>query len=136
MADVKFSLEISGLDKLFLKLSAIVPAVKQAAKTELYQIAEEIMDDSKRIVPVDTGALMSTGHVDLPVDTEKGIEISLGYGGPAAPYALAVHENLDPRVHWQRPGSGPKYLETPWNAKKTEISPRIRKAMLDALVNP
>jgi hypothetical protein len=31
--------------------------------------------------------------------------------GFSANYAYFVHENLDPGVQWNRPGSGPKFLE-------------------------
>lgn len=133
MADVRFTIEISGMDKLIEKLGAMGPKVKKAAETELYQIAEEVMANSKEIVPVDKGTLMSTGHVDPPVETDKGASINMGYGGPAAPYALAVHENLDPRVHWTRPGSGPKYLERPLEEMKPNITPRVRQAILESL---
>ncbi len=133
MSDVKFRIEVSGLDKLLEKLGALAPKVKHAAETELYHIAEEIMANSKEVVPVDTGALMSTGHVDAPVETDHGVSISMGYGGPAAPYALYVHEELDPNINWSRPGSGPKFLENPVISMQPDIAPRIKKAVLEAL---
>ena len=42
-------------------------------------------------------------------------------GGPAAPYAVHVHENLKANVHWKTPGTGPKYIENP----VTEEMPRL-----------
>lgn len=94
---------------------------------ELYQFAEEVMAASKEVVPLDTGNLMNTGHVQLPVDSGREISVTLGYGGPAANYALAVHENLDPRVNWKRPGSGPKFLENPLKERQNQLPERIAR---------
>jgi hypothetical protein len=46
-------------------------------------------------VPVDTGALRSTGRVEGP----KNDEVELSFGGAAAPYALKVHEEDPERRH-------------------------------------
>jgi len=59
-------------------------------------IGEEIMLDVKAArpgagVPVDTGALRSTGRVEGP----KGNEVELSFGGAAADYALKVHEEVE-----------------------------------------
>jgi len=73
----------------------------QAAAKALYEEAEMIMTDSKEnYVPVQTGNLKSSGHVQLPVISGSQVSVTMGYGGPAAKYALAVHEGLDmqPRV--------------------------------------
>jgi hypothetical protein len=132
MPDIEF--EISGLDSLMERLgSGAMERIRPAIARELNVIAEEVMSESLEIVPVDTGTLMSTGHVDAPQETEEGVSITLGYGGPAASYALAVHENLDPNVHWKRPGSGPKYLEIPLKAKQDSIPRRLSEAAYKAL---
>jgi hypothetical protein len=59
-------------------------------------IGEEIMLDVKMArpgkgVPVRTGALRSSGRVEGPLAGD----VSLTFGGAAAPYALKVHEELD-----------------------------------------
>lgn len=74
--------------------------------------AEGVMTRAKsEFVPVDLGALRSSGHVGDPERSGDGrdVEIMLSFGGPAAPYALVQHENLD-YVH--RVGEA-KYLEKP-----------------------
>ena len=68
------------------------------------------MAEAKRLCPVDTGTLRSTGHVQKPVIKRGSIEVTLGFGGPAAPM-LFVHENLN--VH-HTVGQA-KYLEKPLN---------------------
>jgi hypothetical protein len=70
-----------------------IDAVKPAGGA-LFREAEEIMGDSKdNYVPVDFGTLRNSGFVDLPVIQGTRVTVRAGFGGPAAPYALAVHEN-------------------------------------------
>jgi hypothetical protein len=76
----------------------------------LRAIGEEIMTDVKSSraghgVPVDTGALRSTGLVEGPEVTSTP-RVTLSFGGPAAPYALAQHERLD----YQHRVGEPRYL--------------------------
>ena len=61
-------------------------------------IGEVIMTDVKASreghgVPVDTGALRSTGRVTGPTGV-RNPSVLLSFGGAAAPYALRQHENL------------------------------------------
>ena len=35
--------------------------------------------------------------------------------GNFAPYNVRVHEMLDPNVRWTKPGTGPKFIENPFN---------------------
>ena len=94
------------------------------------------MTDSKEVVPVLTGALMNTGKVFLPVEDATSITVDLGYGDESVDYALIVHEELQsPKgnpINWTRPGSGPKYLQNPFDAKSDQLAPRIAKAAVDA----
>lgn len=138
------------------KVVGIVQRARQEIATELYKWAEDVMGASKGIVPVDTGALMSSGKVMPPRLDPTEISVDLGYGDEATPYALYVHEALegarppspnwswtkkwqrlggDPSsvIDWTRPGSGPKYLERPLQEKQKELPARIEKAVLRAL---
>ena len=140
-------LEIKGLDKLEARLRRGIPQAKQNVKVELYQFGEEVMAESKSRVPVDTGALMSTGKVAPPEESGNVIKVTLGYGDEAAGYALYVHEALEgsrppspnwswtkaveagKTIQWTRPGSGPKYLENPLKEKQDKLPPRVLAAI-------
>ena len=81
------------------------------------------MGKSKRLVPVDTGALRASGHVQLPVIRGKKVAVVLGYGGAAAPYAVFVHEKQarhNPPTQW-------KYLEQPLNEAIPGMAGRLAK---------
>ncbi len=106
-----FSVKLDGGDELFRKLKQLGPEALKTAAASLYRSAERTMTRSKEdFVPVDTGALRSTGTVMPPEITQNNITVELGYGGPSVDYAVIVHE--DPSAH-HKPPTQWKYLETP-----------------------
>ena len=106
-------------------------AVKVLA-SELYKEGERIMLDSKNnYVPVDLGALKSSGHVQAPVIGASGISVTLGYGGASAPYAIYVHEDLN-AIH---PVGQAKFLEIPVRRAGKGTSSRVADGMRRRLKN-
>lgn len=107
------------------------PAMQQALRTE----AQELLDESLRLVPVMDGYLAGSGTVTEDANASAPTLI-VGYGGASAPYALSVHEN--PRSG-QTGGIGPqgqrykkwahngqwKFLEQPWKARIAGFADRI-----------
>lgn len=125
---MKIEGEIKGLAEFRAKLRTMGTAGFKAAVASAYRSFEEIMTKSKEeYVPVDQGPLRASGTVLPPEVSGSSATITMGYGGPSAPYAIAVHENpragktggLSPQgkpyEHWARTG-GWKYLETPLKA--------------------
>jgi len=147
---LKIELEIRGLDKLSERLRQAIPRARKNVARELYLFAEEVMAISKERVPVDTGALMSTGKVMPPEDDDGKISVVMGYGDESTNYALYVHEALEGarppspnwswtkkvaaggQIAWSRPGSGPKYLENPLKENQDKLPGRIRDAVVEA----
>lgn len=82
--------------------------VKDPAARALRSIGEVWMTLAKRRTPVDTGVLRSSGHVRGPEKIGTVWQVVLIFGGPAAPYARTVHENLTAR---HKVGQA-KYLES------------------------
>ena len=96
MAKSAISFKITGHKRLEANLRAIVARMPLQAAAALLAEAEEIMTVSKRDhVPVapDGGTLRASGHVNTPEFDRGGISVTLGYGGPAAAYAEAIHEH-------------------------------------------
>jgi hypothetical protein len=127
MSKVEFSLNIGDLET---KLKNAIPAARQEVKKELYQFGNEIMSVSQERVPVDTGALMSSGRVELPVENGTEVSVTLGYGSLSVGYAWHVHENMSQTVRWQRPGSGPKFLEGPLKEVQDQLPARVAAAVM------
>lgn len=88
----------------------VEPAMEGAARQALREHAETVLAASKRLVPVDTGVLRGSGVVVPVAKTGTTLTVVIAYGGPAAPYALAVHERPD---MWHDPPTQWKYLEQP-----------------------
>ena len=139
MAEIKWT----GVDELQAKLLQAHAKALMALGGAIQLEGETIMTRSKReFVPVDLGTLRGSGHVTQPEYSGHKAEVTLGYGGPAAAYALAVHEH--PSVHspptwqgkdinWNVAGSGPKYLEKPMlesrKGQGQRIARRIKRRM-------
>ncbi len=103
--------------------------LNQFVAPALYQRANLIMTEAKRLTPVDTGALRASGHVDEP--SVKGAEISVALGFNT-PYAIPVHENLTAR----HPVGQAKYLEEPMLAASKTIGADVKSAIEKSLGRP
>lgn len=117
-----FDFKIAGVNDLISKFKEMGPEMLQAGAASMYRSAEDVMTTSKEVyVPIDTGALKSSGTVQMEIKDEDVI-VTLGYGSAAAPYAVFVHEI---NKHY-RGGRQWKYLETPLKAKTGDIERALR----------
>jgi hypothetical protein len=112
-------------------------AARLTGEEELARRLRALAKARGRLVPVDTGNLRATGHVQPPVIAGRGVSVELGYGGTAGPnmrlpaperletgqvgYAVHVHENLT--AH-HTVGQA-KYLETPLKAAKALLAKNL-----------
>lgn len=110
---------LTGADRLARKLGQLAASrlVREAAARGLFQASESILTASKPLVPVDTGALRASGFVEPPNPRAELMQATIGYGGPAAPYAVVQHE----RVDFRHVVGQAKYLEQPL----LEAAPRV-----------
>lgn len=91
MADIKLDVSrvVGNLQNLASKFA------QEDIAGALYLEAEETAGLSKTLTPVDTGALRDSHTVSQPVITNNEISVTIGVGGPAAPYAVIVHEVVE-----------------------------------------
>lgn len=135
----KLTVDVKGLKETQAVLKKLGDVGPILLAESLFKEGERIMGDSKEnYVPVDSGNLRSTGHVELPKISGSKVTVELGYGGPAAAYALAVHENQragktggvspqgKPYKTWAKVGQW-KYLETPFKQAVKGMDSRIAK---------
>lgn len=144
-------IELPDLEKTLKALGRLNAEQKQALAQAMFTEANLVMTTSKRQVPVDTGALRSTGHVRLAQIKGEVVSVELGYGGPAGSgdptgggrnytsnqtgrvvasgekvgYGYYVHEDLEA----QHTVGKAKFLEEPL----TEATGKIQKALIGAL---
>ena len=134
---MKLGFKIVGAKTLFNKFKKYGAIAADTTASTLYTEAEAIIADAKEnYVPVVTGALRGSGFVEPPKISGGKMTVTLGFGGPAAKYALIVHEN--PRAGKTK-GKSPsgakykkyskvgqwKYLETPFNKRVKGVGPKI-----------
>jgi len=120
---------VVGTPELIENLRKLGKRADWALGRALYREGERIMAVSKRdYVPVDTGILKGSGHVQLP---KPGPVVYLGYGGPASAYALVQHE-----AHYKHSIGQRKYLERPMLLAIPDMGKRLGKDINDALIKP
>jgi hypothetical protein len=126
MANKAFEVKVKGLKETQADMKRLGPRAGKALAPQIVQEAENIIGDGKEEVPVDTGNLRETGHVQHPIVTETNVSVQAGFGGPAAGYAEKVHEDLDAR---HNPGQKAKYLEDPYKRALPGMDQRIASAL-------
>ena len=134
---------IKELERDFRKLGFEAgPAIEKGVT----EVGQRIIGDAMELVPVDTGNLRATGTSTVE-RTKRAVSVVVGFGGPAARYALAVHENprsgktggLSPSGKkyrsWATVGQW-QYLAQPfkaWAPKAVDIIAKHVQRMLDGL---
>ena len=125
MATYSFTLE--GLDDLQKVLKNLKDQSGEVMGQALYEEANVIFANSQVLVPVDTGVLRGSGGVSAPQMGTRGYFVDIFYGGPAAPYALYVHEIIG---NYHNPPTQAKYLERPLMDRVPAIQQNLSKRIL------
>lgn len=131
--------EFKGSKAMQRKLKRIADKTPDRVKAALRIEAELIMAKSKQEhVPVDLGTLRSSGFVNDAERRGKNVSVTMGYGGAASAYALAIHETPskhDPPswkgkdVEFHPEGRSSKYLEIPFYEALEGMDERIAKRL-------
>ena len=101
--------QVTGMDELRARLANAGKTAPRLLAGGIFVEAEGIMARSRPLVPVDTGTLRASGHVQTPDLTLSGASVEFGYGGAASAYAVVQHERLD----FAHPSGQAKFLEQP-----------------------
>lgn len=131
-----FSITLTGTREVAAEITRQVERVPVLVGSAMYAEAQDIMHASSALVPVDTGQLAGTAMIESPRYEALNVEVVMGYGGTAAPYARVTHEN--PRAgktggvspsgakyqHWAKVGQW-KYLEQPFLAAAKGLAERV-----------
>lgn len=123
---MRFTIDLDGLENLE-GLAERGSTVNKALSRAMFAEATTVLNESKKIVPVDLGTLKNSGKVKKPRVAKKAVEVDITYGGAAAPYALYVHEDPDAQ---HDPGKTYKYLERPFLAHADKFARNVKIAFL------
>lgn len=116
---------MSGGDAMRQRLARIRTQFPNAVAEALFQEAQIELTEVKRRTPVDKGTLRASEHIIGPIIRGKSIYVLIAAGGPAAPYAIYVHENLDA---FHKVGQA-KYIESVILESRPYMAARVAKRM-------
>ncbi|CAB4156623.1 hypothetical protein UFOVP655_80 [uncultured Caudovirales phage] len=125
-----FTFEIEGAQELRNMLEVSGKDAGQIVGQVILEEANTIFAKSLILTPVDTGALRGSGGVSAPQHTPTGIGVDIFFGGPAAPYALYVHEIM---YYQHNAPTQAKFLEQPFMERLPNIQQNMARRIIDLL---
>jgi hypothetical protein len=125
-----YSFTLDGGEELKNMLRAAGDGSGKEAGQAIWEEANKIFAKSQVLVPVDTGVLRGSGGVSAPQADAKDLFVDIYYGGPAAPYALMVHEI---QGNYHNPPTQAKYLEQPFMEALPEIQKNMAARIMDLI---
>tara|TARA_R110000824_G_scaffold185016_8_gene365941 strand:+ start:449 stop:829 length:381 start_codon:yes stop_codon:yes gene_type:complete len=115
--------KLLGAENMRRKIAKLAAAVPNKVGIALY--SEALIEQAESMVrtPVDTGALRASHITTQPERSAGGgtISVTIQVGGPAADYALQVHEDME-ALH--KTGQA-KFLESTINESAPHLAARI-----------
>ena len=122
--------DLNGDEQLVKALKSGKEKSPQAIAQAIWEEANMIFAKSQILVPVDTGVLRGSGGVSAPQMSNQGYFVDIFYGGPAAPYALYVHEIIG---NYHNPPTQAKYLEQPLMEAMDGLQSRLKGRIVDII---
>lgn len=134
MADL---FEVTGIDVVVQRLTQIAATMPMLGGIALQQEAEAILEASQPLVPIETGALKSSGVVDDVVIQGQTVQTAVRYGGKGGEnftrnpeeYAYWVHEITT----YHHPIGRDHFLSEPLFAATSGMLARIAQQLSNAL---
>lgn len=126
------TVRLRNLDRL---QQAFITAGKDAPRFAARALLEETQEAfilSQEVVPIRTGALATSGMVNGPFVKGSKVSTSIEYGGPAAGYAIFVHELPPSRASHDYPTRW-KFLENPVRLYAEGMGDRMATRVLDMI---
>lgn len=115
--------ELQGYQEMQRKLSNLVRNIPTEEAQALYAEAQIERTESMRRTPVDEGNLRASHVVQAPIQTPQDVSVTIAVGGPAAPYAVHVHENLEAN----HPSGQAKFLESTLKESAPYMGQRVAR---------
>lgn len=116
--------KVKGLSKVLANIKKASRRVDAAALSAVYVAGNVIMTEAKRRAPLDRGDLRGSGYVTLPQKLGDKVRSEVGFGGPAAAYAVIQHE----RTEFRHDIGEAKYLERAIAAKRDQAFKQAARA--------
>lgn len=125
--------DLVKVDEVLRKLDLADRRVRAGAARGLRDAGEDLLTESKHMVPLDEGTLMESGTVDPPVGVDERageMQVIVGYN---LVYAARRHEEKKAVISRAQEGRSAKFLEKPakQNARRYagHIAGEVKKAL-------
>jgi hypothetical protein len=112
---------ILGMDKVIGRLQRIHDGLPDEMANALREEAKIELKEAIRRTPRDTGALRRSGRVTEVKKGDRTCSVSIIFGGPTAPYAVYVHEDLEA----YHPVGQAKFLESVLLESRPHMAKRL-----------
>lgn len=116
-------MSMQGRAEFDRRLTEARERIQRAVGAGLYTEASRILSDAIPKTPLDKGPLRASGYVTHPVVTGNEVVVEVGFGGPAAKYAVTQHE--DTSLHHPEPGTEAHFLRNRISEHKAGASDRV-----------
>jgi len=126
-----FSIKFDDRQGIRRKLQKMMQDTPREVSKAVRMEAEIEATESKRRTPVDLGNLKASIHVEGPEISGNQISATIAAGGPAAPYAVYVHEDLSA---YHKVGQA-KFIESTLKESAPFLPARIAKRLRDSLLS-
>lgn len=125
-------IDLTGLPEMMAALQRLEGRLAQAVGLALVEEADRILQVARQLTPVDTGALVSSGEVEPPVQEGQSVRTTIRFGNHGAvPYAAAVHFRVPDTPHPR--GGQHFFLQQPLFEATSGMLGRLADAMRAAL---
>ena len=125
-----FTFELEGAQELRNMLEVSGKDAGRVVGQVITEEANMIFAKAMILTPIDTGALRGSGGVSAPMNMPSGIGVDIFFGGPAAPYALYVHEIM---YYQHNAPTQAKYLEQPFMERLPDIQKNMAQRIIDLM---
>ena len=86
---------MKGKAQVQANLQRIAQELPKELAQALYTEAVIVEQTSRERTPVATGTLRASHETSFPKEDRDGLSVTIQVGGPAAPYAVKVHEMVE-----------------------------------------
>lgn len=150
MGTPRKSMYLTGIDTVMKNLNRADSRIAAAIEEGLKEAGQRLLDESKTLVPVDTGRLRDSAWTGNVGGQGVDADVVVSYGNDKVDYAVWVHEDLDKAhgeafnighaqeieqgvTHPRRPQETAKFLERPMRTERKRllqiVADRVRRVV-------